>query len=126
MYKTGTLVEHTLSGTVGVVTNTKQDSSKICWVKFGYYNEPKPFPAENIQPISFRNFAWYQDPSTGRYKIGKNGAIPVILSCLMGLLSIGLSFTVDGVWMLLPAILGTAVVVVNYLGLRYNYTGRWV
>lgn len=126
MYQVGTLVEHKLSGTVGVVVTNNTSMGQKCRVQFGFKGEPKLFWYEDLKPISFRNYAFYQDPNTGKYKIGGNGAFPVVLSCLMGLLFMGLSFTVEGWWMLAPLGIGAAIIVVNYLGLRYNYTKRWV
>ena len=125
MYQIGTLVEHKLSGTIGVVVN-KSDADKKYWIKFSPITEPRLFTSGDIQPITFKQYAWYQDPNTGKYKIGGNGAFPVVLLCLMGLLFMGLSFTVEGWWMLAPLGIGAAIIVVNYLGLRYNYTKRWV
>jgi len=85
-------------------------------------------PESDIRPLTFKEFVWYSDPNTGRLKIGKNSAIPVLLSLVMALVFIGITFTIDepGLWKFAPMVIGFAIIAVNYLGLRYNYTGKWV
>lgn len=80
----------------------------------------------DIRPLTFKEFAWYKDPTTGWPKIGKNSAIPVMFSIMMAITFIIASFSVEGLWSLAPAGIGVAIIVANYIGLRYNYTGRWV
>jgi hypothetical protein len=83
-------------------------------------------PQSDIRSLTFREFAWYSDPTTGWPKIGKNSAIPVLFSIAMSISFIIASFSVEGLWSLVPAGMGVAIIVANYVGLRYNYTGKWI
>lgn len=108
---------------VGVVhMNTGVES---CWVKFPN-QEPIPIPENNLRKITFKEFALYIDPNTGGLKIGRNKAFPVLLSLVMSVVFIISSMSVEGPWKLAPIGISVGIFVVNYLGLRYNFTKRWV
>ncbi len=108
---------------VGVVhMNTGVDS---CWVKFPN-QEPIPIPENNLRKITFGEFALYKDPNTGGLKIGRNKALPIVFSLIMAIVFIISSMSVEGPWKLAPIGISVGIFVVNYLGLRYNFTKRWV
>jgi hypothetical protein len=44
----------------------------------------------------------------------------------MAILFIATAFTVEGPWKLAPMLIGAGIIAINYIGLRYNYIGRWV
>jgi hypothetical protein len=61
---------------VGVVDgNTGADR---CWVKFAP-GEVAECPESDVRALTFGEFAWYRDPSTGWPKVGKNKALSVLL-----------------------------------------------
>jgi hypothetical protein len=108
---------------VGVVDgNTGADR---CWVKFAP-GEVAECPESDVRALTFGEFAWYRDPSTGWPKVGKNKALSVLLSLVMAILFIATAFTVEGPWKLAPMLIGAGIIAINYIGLRYNYIGRWV
>lgn len=124
MLKVGTLVKHKLFDQVGSVHHYDQARSKY-WIKFPWV-EPRPYDASLIRKVTFAEFVWYRDPNTNRWKIGKNGAVPILFSLVMACVSIVSSFSVDGPWAIAPIAIGIGVILVNYIGLRKNYTGDWI
>lgn len=108
---------------VGVVhMNTGVES---CWVKFPN-QESIPIPENNLRKITFKEFVLYIDPNTGGLKIGRNKALPIVFSLIMAIVFIISSMSVEGPWKLAPIGISVGIFVVNYLGLRYNFTKRWV
>jgi hypothetical protein len=124
-FNVGTLVKCNCDdySKVGVVDgNTGVDS---CWVKFAP-GKVVECSESKVRTLTFGEFAWYHDPNTGWLKIGKNKAVIVLLSIAMALLFIITASTIEGPWKIAPILIGSGIIVINYLGLRYNYTGRWV
>lgn len=108
---------------VGVVhMNTGVDS---CWVKFPN-QEPVPISENSLRKITFKEFSLYIDPNTGGLKIGRNRAFPILISLVMAIVFISSSINIEGPWKLAPISISLGIILVNYLGLRYNYTKRWV
>ena len=120
----GTLVKHSSSDLVGVVTDNSREDS--CWIKFLPRTEARPYPESEVRGLTFKEFAWYRDPNTGRMKVGRNGAFAVIMSVAMALVFMVTSVTVEGPWKLAPILIGAGIITLNYVGLRYTYTRRWV
>jgi hypothetical protein len=79
-----------------------------------------------VRGLTFKEFAWYRDPNTGRMKVGRNDAFAVLMSVAMALVFMVTSVTVEGPWKLAPILIGAGIITLNYVGLRYNYTRRWV
>jgi hypothetical protein len=123
-FQAGTLVKHKSNDLVGVVHNNSGVDS--CWIKFLPNAKPQSYPESEVRELTFQEFAWYRDPSTGRMKIGRNNAFIILLSMAAAILSMVSSITVEGPWKLAPLLIGAGVIVINYVGLRYNYTRRWV
>ena len=109
---------------VGVVYGNS--ATGTCLIKFDRNSNPVECPESEVRGLTFKEFAWYRDPRTGKMKIGKSDAIIVLLSILMASIFIGVSVTVEGPWKLAPILIGVGIIVVNYIGLRYNYTRHWV
>lgn len=84
------------------------------------------FKEDEIRTLTFGEFFWYRDPSTGWYKIGKNNALPLLFANLLAVLSIVTSFTVEGPWKLAPILIGSGVIFLTYYGTKMNYLGKWV
>jgi hypothetical protein len=124
-FEIGELVKHKWFPEIASVEDYDEKSG-IYRIKFPTDQKPMVVPETLIRPITFFEFMWYRDPRTKKTKIGKNRAFPVLFSLSGAFISILLSFTVDGPWALLPFLLGVSIITAHYIGLRYNYTGRWV
>ncbi len=122
----GKLVKCSCNGysKVGVVDGNS--GTETCWIKFHGNRSPVGCPESEVRDITFKEFAWYRDPNTGRMKVGRNSAFAVLLSVTMALVFMTTSVTVEGPWKLAPILIGAGIIALNYIGLRYNYTRRWV
>ena len=84
------------------------------------------FKEDEIRTLTFREFLWYRDPNTGWPKIGKNGAIPLLIANIAALGFIIGSFTIEGPEKIIPIVISVGVIAVTYFGTKMNYLGKWV
>jgi hypothetical protein len=123
-FNPGELVKTEGYSKVGVVDHNSGVDS--CWIKFYNFTNLVECAESKVRKITFKEFLWYTDPTTNGLKIGKNRAWPILFSLGMAIAMIFSSFTIEGNWKFGPLIIGWGIILLNYLGVRYNWTGRWV
>lgn len=131
VYKTGELVKCKGYSKVGVVDHNTGMASGVnrpdmCWINFYEFDKPIPRPVEEVRRLTFTEFLWYRDPQTNGFKIGKNKAFPILFSLVFSLFVIVSSFGVDGWAKFVTMSIGLGIILINYLGVRKNWNGKWV
>lgn len=78
LYPPGTLVKlrgNRRAGSVFVVDHNS--GADTCHLKQEGYEVA--YPEKAVRRLTFGEFLWYKDPTTGGMKIGKNRAVPILL-----------------------------------------------
>lgn len=125
-FQAGTLVKCKCDNFTKVGIVDHNSGADICWIRFYGSSKLVGCPESDVRGLTFKEFAWFRHPITGKRRIGKNSDLPVLYSLVLAFLIILTSFGVEGWLKLGPITIGALIIVVNYLGLRYNYIKRWV
>lgn len=120
----GELVKVNGYSKVGVVN--QNSGVRSCWIKFYDMKSPIECDEDKVRKLTFGEFIWYRDPNTNNWKIGKNKAQSILLTLAMSFLFIIASFKVEGLLKLVPITISIGIIIINYLGVRNNWTGKWV
>ncbi len=123
-FNPGELVKVEGYSEVGIVDHNSGIDS--CWIKFYRMKSPVECSERKVRKITFKEFLWYQDPTTNNWKIGKNQALPILGSLGMALAIIISAFFVEGWGKIGGLLIGCGIILLNYLGARYIWTKRWV
>lgn len=88
----------------------------------------KGVPEPELRWTTLEEFRWYRDPQTGKRKIGKNRAWPIIAAETVGGLvagaSLGYFFATWDWWNLAGVVVGVLPWVVIRMGTRANWKGK--
>ncbi len=85
-------------------------------------------PEPDLRGLTWDEFKWYLDPQTGKRKIGKNRAWPIIAAQTIGGMiagaSLGFLLATGDWWNLAGVVVGALPWAVIHMGTRANWKGR--
>ncbi len=122
-FNIGELVKVNGYSKVGVVSHNSGSKS---WIKFYDIKSPVECDEDKVRKLTFGEFIWYKDPNTNNWKIGKNKAPSILFTLGLSILFIISSFKIEGPLKMVPIAISIGIIIINYLGVRNNWTGKWV
>ncbi len=101
-------------------TEGENEVNAICHLRIG--KAMIPHMESSIYRISLRNFFWWRDPITGKYRIGLMGWAEGIFQVLASLIVAAMCFTpIDGWWKIAPLVIGFGRLAMIIVGTVNNY-----